>query len=147
MLQGTQILNRMEMVEQSDIQVETEVSHQEESQHCHSQDESFEWDENSQLYYHARSGFYHDPNAGWYYSTKDGLYYKFEDGNYILLDSHKGDQSEIKGEDASVLCGTATCEQDYGHNNYQNQGEADQTDFQEFITSEVPENPPPPSEW
>ncbi|KAA8542269.1 hypothetical protein F0562_023595 [Nyssa sinensis] len=88
----------------------------------------FEWDDKSQLYFHASTGFYYDPSAGWYYSSRDGLYYKFENGNYVLLESDKGDQSEINQCGGTVSDEPATI-------------------HTECMNDDLPENPPPPSEW
>uniref|UniRef100_A0A5B6YUU9 OCRE domain-containing protein n=1 Tax=Davidia involucrata TaxID=16924 RepID=A0A5B6YUU9_DAVIN len=102
----------------------TESGHQEfQNNEC-----AFEWDEKSQLYFHASTGFYYDPSAGWYYSSKDGLYYKFENGNYVLLESDKGDQSEINQCGGTVPDEPATV-------------------HTECMNNDLPENPPPPSEW
>ncbi|CAB4280743.1 unnamed protein product [Prunus armeniaca] len=112
---------------------------------------SFVWDESSQLYFHAGSGFYHDPNAGWYYSTRDGLYYKFEDGNYVLLPSHQADNLEIC--ETQVTASENPIQRDL----FAHESECIETIPEEPIgisgtteccsSSDVPENPPPTSEW
>ncbi|ONI08280.1 hypothetical protein PRUPE_5G169300 [Prunus persica] len=109
---------------------------------------AFVWDESSQLYFHAGSGFYHDPNAGWYYSTRDGLYYKFEDGNYVLLPSHQADNLETCETQV-----TAPIQREL----FAHESECIEIVPQEPIgisgtteccsSSDVPENPPPTSEW
>ncbi|KAK1357860.1 RNA-binding 5 [Heracleum sosnowskyi] len=111
---------------------------------------SFVWDHNSQLYYHASSGFYHDPKAGWYYSTSDGLYYKFENGNYVLLES-------VQTQDEGGIC--AQSNEDLDHtllqngefkgydNNMETRPDESNTGNMDTIDNELPENPPPPSEW
>ncbi|XP_076921226.1 uncharacterized protein LOC143582584 [Bidens hawaiensis] len=94
-------------------------------------DDSFQWDEQSQLYYHASSGFYHDSAAGWYYSSKDGLYYKFENGNYVPWETEHVDASDAN----QIISNKGTDEVKFE--------EADT----ECLTNDMPENPPPPSEW
>ncbi|XP_057951770.1 uncharacterized protein LOC131146296 [Malania oleifera] len=118
---------------------------------------SFEWDEASQLYFHASTGFYHDPSAGWYYSSRDGLYYKFENGNYVLLESYKGDESEMNqskqtfpdkdNEDESFM---HECSHKDGSEAYQSVGTTSKeptVGLMECISSHGNENPTPPSEW
>ncbi|XP_017253802.1 uncharacterized protein LOC108223863 isoform X2 [Daucus carota subsp. sativus] len=107
---------------------------------------SFVWDCNSQLYYHA-SGFYHDPNAGWYYSTSDGLYYKFEDGNYVLLESvQTQDEAGIHTQSPEDIDQILSKNRESKVSMEPHPGEFN-TDTMDSMDNELPENPPPPSEW
>lgn len=111
---------------------------------------SFVWDPHSHLYYHSSSGFYHDPNAGWYYSTSDGLYYKFENGNYVLLES-------VQTQDEAGICAQSSEDLDHtllqngdskGYDNtMETHPDKSNTSNMDSMDNELPENPPPPSEW
>ncbi|XP_022738177.1 uncharacterized protein LOC111290923 isoform X3 [Durio zibethinus] len=122
---------------------------------------SFVWDPHTRLYFHASSGFYHDTDAGWYYSSRDGLYYTFENGDYVLLDLHK-DNVEGTVADNSVLnepCANVPYNgQEYCSSSQGNEVDARDTAINvtdestiayqiEDTSTQVPENPPPPSEW
>lgn len=139
---------------------ETEIQNGKKDEEC-----SFKWVENSQLYYHASSGFYHDPNAGWYYSSRDGLYYKFENGNYMLLESDRDDLLEVYTCADTVPDNSTrdeSCIPSSSHKNVNyswfREGESEAYDLEivpddpnngntECMNSELPVNPPPPSEW
>ncbi|XP_052176332.1 uncharacterized protein LOC127790734 isoform X2 [Diospyros lotus] len=125
----------------------------------------FIWDDESQLYYHASTGFYHDPTAGWYYSCKDGLYYKFENGNYVPLGSDQGNQSEMHQglntdlnnsiqDDPNTLVRSykdvdySSCQVGESEANYVRvSADESSTVHKECNSNQMPECPPPPSEW
>ncbi|XVE57186.1 hypothetical protein DITRI_Ditri04bG0071600 [Diplodiscus trichospermus] len=125
-----------------------------------SADCSFQWDPQTRLYFHASSGFYHDPDAGWYYSSRDGLYYKFENGNYVLLDFQKDKEGAVAGnpvqdepcayvyhtgeEYESSSQGYAVNARNSAMNEVDDSSVAGQM---EDTRIQVPENPPPTSEW
>lgn len=112
---------------------------------------SFQWDEASQLYFHASSGFYHDPNAGWYYSSRDGLYYTFENGSYVLLESVESTESDACQSPRMVSDRSIQDEKSTKSEAYLSMGAFSDKDGHqcraECLTSDVSENPPPPSEW
>lgn len=121
----------------------------------HESDNQFVWDETSRLYYHARTGFYHDPQAGWYYSCNDGLYYKFENGTYVPMESSKDGCREMNSCESIVPAEANKDEIDIDINmsgeNVAQAVEPLSTEFSqehlEDTSCQLPENPPPPSEW